>query len=341
MDEAERERYADLEWAQPEWLATAVGWIEKQVGATAIGGDIEQIHLRPWSTVLRVPTTDGDLYFKALWSDSTFEPALTVLLAERWPEHIAEPVAVDPDRGWMLTRDAGSRLRDHIQSAADLHHWEKVLPAYAELQIQLAPRLDELLALGVPDTRLAAIPRLLDDLLADSDALMLDQPDGLTSAEVARMRDLRPQIAAMCAKLAAFGIPETIQHDDFNDGNVLVRFGDYVFFDWGDACVSHPFHTMVITLRATAARLGLQPGGPELIRLRDAYLDAFSSFGSREALFELFDVTYAVGTVGRSLAWYRYVRSADPRYRSEIADSVPYGLQRFLEGGPIGSWRWE
>lgn len=133
----------------------------------------------------------------------------------------------------------------------------------------------------------------------------------------------------------------TIQHDDFNDGNVLVRGGDYVFFDWGDACVSHPFHTLVVTLRATAARLDLQPGGPELIRLRDAYLDAFSSFGSREALVELFDVAYAVGTVGRSLAWYRYVRSVDPSYLSEFADSVSYGLQRFLERGPIGAWRWD
>lgn len=27
--------------------------------------------------------------------------------------------------------------------------------------------------------------------------------------------------------------------------------------------------------------------------------------------------------------------------RSEVADTVPYGLQRFLERGPIGSWRWE
>ena len=96
----------------------------------------------------------------------------------------------------------------------------------------------------------------------------------------------------------------------------------------------------MVTLRATAARLDLQPGGPELIRLRDAYLDAFSSFGSREALVELFDVAYAVGTVGRSLAWYRYVRSVDPSYLSEFADSVSYGLQRFLERGPIGAWRW-
>ena len=35
-----------------------------------------------------------------------------------------------------------------------------------------------------------------------------------------------------------YGIAETIQHDDLNDGAVYVRDGRYVILDWGDACVS-------------------------------------------------------------------------------------------------------
>jgi Phosphotransferase enzyme family len=341
MDEADRQRYGELEWAQPEWLATAAEWIEEKVGATANTREIDQIHLRPWSTVLRVPTTEGDLYFKALWSDSTFEPQLTALLAEQWPEHTAEPLAIDQDRAWMLTRHAGSRLREQIDSAADLHHWETLLPAYAEMQIELAPRAGELLDLGVPDLRLGSIPTLLGDLLDDPEALMLDRPDGLTSEERRRLGELGSEIKAMCAQVSDFGIPETLQHDDFHDGNVFVRGGDYVFFDWGDACVSHPFHTLVVTLRATAARLDLDPGGSELTRLRDAYLEPFSRQAGREELLEIFEIAYATGTIGRSLAHYRAFESCDPRFRSEIVDAVPYGLRRFLERGPIGSWRWD
>jgi Phosphotransferase enzyme family len=338
VDEPTRERYADLLWAQPDWLLSARAWIEQHA---RIAGEIEQIHLVPWSTVLRVPTVEGDLFFKAASISGTFEPALTLLLAERVPERIAEPVAVELERGWMLTHDAGTRLRELVHSAADLHHWATLLPAYAELQIELSPEVDRLFALGVPDRRLARIPELLADLLEDTDALMVGLPDGLTSEELARMRKELPEIAKMCAELAGLGIPETLQHDDFHDGNVFVRNGRHVFFDWGDSCVSHPFHTLVVTLRSVAARLDLEPGGADLFGLRDAYLEPFALFGEPAALREAFDLAYRVGTIGRALAWYEYVRESDPRYRSEVADSVPYGLQRFLEHGPIGSWRWD
>ena len=341
VDEGNRERYADLEWAQPEWLAGARSWVEEQIGTGAITDEIEQVHLVPWSTVLRIPTSEGDLFFKAASMSGTFEPALTMLLAKHWPDRIAEPVAVDLDRGWMLTRNAGTRLREQIHSAADLHRWEAVLSAYAELQIEVAPRARELLALGVPDRRLARIPALLAELLDDGEALMLDLPDGLTSQELDRMREEMPRIAAMCVELAASGIPETLQHDDLSDGNMFVRNGQYVFFDWGDSCVTHPFHTLVVTLRSIAMRLDVEPGGREMLNLRDVYLEPFGIFAPTAELRETFELAYAVGTIGRALAWHDYVKVVDPRFRSEIAPAVPYGLQRFLERGAIGTWRWE
>jgi Phosphotransferase enzyme family len=338
MDDETRERYADLDWAQPEWLAAATEWVAGQLDGTAITGEVEQVHLVPWSTVLRIPTADGDLYLKAASLSGAFEPALTVLLAERFPARTAEPVAIDAERGWLLTRDAGTRMRELLKSTADLQHWETLLPAYADLQLQLAPSADELLALGVPDRRLSRIPGQLEELLGDPEPLLLDLPDGLTSDELRRMRERLPEVVAMCQELAGLGIPETLQHDDFNDGNVFVRDGKHVFFDWGDSCVSHPFHTLVVTLRSVAMRFDLEPGGRELLRLRDAYLEPF---GEGDSLLRAFELAYAVGTIGRALAWHRYVRESDPRYRAEAAVAVPYGLQRFLEGGPIGTWRWE
>jgi hypothetical protein len=29
------------------------------------------------------------------------------------------------------------------------------------------------------------------------------------------------------------------------------------------------------------------------------------------------------------------------RLRRPDVEAIPYGLQRFLENGPIGSWRWD
>jgi aminoglycoside phosphotransferase (APT) family kinase protein len=106
-------------------------------------------------------------------------------------------------------------------------------------------------------------------------------------------------VRSLVDQLAAAGIPETIQHDDLHDGQVFIRNGDYLVFDWGDAVVTHPFHTLTVTLRAAAWRLGLEPGGLEIIRLRDAYLEPF---GRLDQLAPVAETAYRTGTLGRALA---------------------------------------
>ena len=58
-------------------------------------GAVETIHDRPWSTVLRVPTHDGDLYLKQEQPLQAYEVALTAALASRWPDRVPEVVAAD------------------------------------------------------------------------------------------------------------------------------------------------------------------------------------------------------------------------------------------------------
>jgi len=302
----------DSLWTQPEWLAEATAWIRERVDPI---GELDQFHVRSWSTVLRVPTADGDLFFKAVAPAHRFEAGLTARLAELQPGRVTEVLAVDAERGWFLMRDAGTRLRELVETAADLDHWERLLPEYARLQIEVAPHAQELLDLGTPDHRLAVLPQQLRDL-AETDY-------GRFALEAL------PRFEELCSTLAAAGIPETIQHDDLHDGQVFWREGRYLFFDWGDSCVSHPFHSLTVTLRAIAWKLDLPPGGRELERLRDAYLEP-SGAGP-----ELADLGYRTGTVARAIAWHRM------QVPEHVEDpSAPeYGLKLFLEGGPIGSWR--
>jgi hypothetical protein len=128
-----RSRDLELPWRRPEWLAEATAWIRARVDVT---GEIEQPHVRWWSTVLRVPTAGGGLFFKAVAPIHRFEAPLTARLAELQPARMTEVVDVDPERGWFLMRDAGTRLRELMESPADLHHWERVLPEYARLQLE-------------------------------------------------------------------------------------------------------------------------------------------------------------------------------------------------------------
>jgi hypothetical protein len=322
-----------MDWRDPDWLEGAHAWIRENAPGALIG-PIEQLQAFPWATVLRVPTDDGVLWFKANAPVQRFEAALAVELARAVPDVSVELVAVDAARGWMLMRDAGERLRERVGGAEQLERWLVILPRYAELQLALAPRVERFLALGVPDERLGGLAHHLEDALDDDDILFVGRPGGITPDELGRLRDAIDVVSSMCSDLAAAGIPETLQHDDFHDGQVFVRDGRYRFLDWGDSCVSHPFHTMVVTLRVLAWQQGLEPGGPELLRLRDAYLEPFGDLASRSDLRAAFDLAHRTGTIGRALAWHRYF-VGDPD--ADRDDTVAYGLKMFLSDGPIGS----
>jgi hypothetical protein len=328
------------DWTRPDWLAEARAWIAARLGerGATITGEITQPHVQWWSTALRVPTSDGTVFFKASRPIYAFEGPLTALLAGVVPARTAEVLATDVDRAWMLTRDAGTRLREAVGGLAQLTEWEQLLPRYAELQIALAPRTRELLDIGVPDLGLESLPTLLARVVHDEDALTRDDEDGMSLEQRRVLLEQLPAFTESCRQLSRLGIPECLQHDDLHDGNVFVRDGVHVFFDWGDACISHPFHTLVVTLRALTWRLGLEPGAPEIDRLRDAYLEPWTARAPAGDLLAATDIARRTGTVQRAMAWYIAAQHMPPDVKAEEIASVPYGLKLYLEDAPFGAW---
>jgi hypothetical protein len=140
----------------------------------------------------------------------------------------------------MLMRDAGRRLREVVAEERSLARWHDVLAAYARLQLACEDDVDAFLALGVPDRRLAVLPDAYAALLA-----ALGEPDeGWPTPE---------RVAELCRELAAYGIRETIQHDDLHDGQIFLGEGTHLLLDWGDSCVSHPFFSLSVTLEGVVA----------------------------------------------------------------------------------------
>ncbi len=160
-----------------------------------------------------------------------------------------------------------------------IDHWVRLLPIYAQMQIEMAPRVPELLSLGMFDRRLAKLPQLYDEILEPNENLRLGLTPGLTLDEYARLKALKPQLVGWCDELAALGLPETLTHEELHDANVLVNGNRYIFADWSDSSVAHPFFTMVVTIRAAAYRLKLEESGSQMRRVRDAYLEPWTRFG--------------------------------------------------------------
>jgi hypothetical protein len=291
-----------------------------------VRGEVEQPHIYPWSTVLRVPTTEGVVWFKANARGTAYEVPLLTALGGWCPDRVLVPLAADTERGWLLLPDGGMTLRAAQGGQTDLAHWERVLVEYAEMQRLLSARVDEIVAVGVPDLRPAALPGHLADLLTDEPVLMIDEPDGITAADLARLRSEQDRFAQWCGELAATGVPASLQHDDLHDGNVFVPYdgvGPYRVFDWGDASVAHPFATLLVTLRVVAYRLDLPNGAPELLRLRDAYVEPWTGEHDRATLVEACRLALLTGPVSRAMSWRRSLLDATPSARARYGEGVP------------------
>ena len=289
--------------------AAAEDWIRAHVEPT---GAIEATRERPWATVSRVPLADGVAWFKECAPAQAFEVRLTAQLFERWPDRVAGVLAQDEERAWLLLADAGQPIRT-LGNPPET--WLSVMAPYAELQHGEATHARDHLAHGVPDLRLETLPARYEDLL------QRDLP--LEREELVWLRAFSARFAELCAELAAHGIPETVQHDDLHQGNVFVLGDSLRVLDWGDASISHPFASLVVTFRFLEEINGLPPDDPWFARLRDAYLEPWGA-----GLADVFALAIRVGAFAHTFAWARQRDSLPEAARTEFDSWFAVELRR-------------
>ncbi len=293
----------------------AEAWIRAHVEPV---GTIETVHERPWATVLRVPLARGVAWFKACGAVQAFEPRLTAELFARHPDLVAEVLAHEEERAWLLLGDAGTPIGAF---GSPPETWLAVLPLYAELQRGEATHTHDHLAHGVPDLRVATLPARYDDLLQRELPL---EPE-----EIDRLRAFAPRLAELCDELAARDIPQTVQHDDLHMTNVYVNGEQLRVLDWGDSSISHPFVSLVVTFRFLEEVTELAPGDPWFARLRDAYLEPWG-----RGLEDVFALAMRVGAVAHAIAWLRQRDHLPVEQRADFDRWFPVVLRRAIAQMP-------
>src|SRR3954447_12866939 len=208
-------------WAKRGWFDTASAWIVAELARHDLAptGPIEQFKSWGISCVLRIPTTGGRVYFKAVPLLFISEPAITRSLAARYPDHIPSPLAIAEreDESWMLLRDFGG----HELEEGTVDQWAEVLGFLGRIQRESAGSINELLTLRCADRRLEILASQVDPLLDDAGAMST-----LEAAQVEQMRALGPRLKAMCEELGGYAIPATLVHGDFHSGNIIVNDGN-------------------------------------------------------------------------------------------------------------------
>ena len=268
---ATRPRNQGRPWVDRGWHIEAEDWLRASCrhAGMPVTGAIEPVLSWELSCVLRAQTTDGPVYFKAALDTALFanEGPVVAELDALFPGTVPKPLAVDPDRRFLALRDAGPV----VGWQAPVDSREKSYGVAAHLHIQSAPHIDRLLAAGCLDRRL--------DSLADQATgwpAQVDLSRWLFADEIADLHSGGQRLARMCTELAALPIPATIVHGDLHLGNVARGERGYVFFDWTDACVTHPFIDMIA--------IRYEDDESVRARLRDAYLAEWSGFASGDEL---------------------------------------------------------
>jgi hypothetical protein len=296
----------------PAWRAAAEAWVRGAVGA--LGGAVaavDQPRVRPWSTQLVVDSSAGRFWFKACCPAQAFEPALQALLADLVPGAADAPVALDAERGWLLTADRGATLREVREPTAG--DWAAVLAAWVAVQRAVAAHREAVLAVGVPDCSPATVPARFELMLARLRELPAGHPSRPDAATAARLETARPRVAAAAALLADDVLPASLQHGDLHPGNVFATAEGLRVFDLGDAQWAHPLEALVVP-RAVMAAAGIDPAAA-LAAARSAWgAAAPADDAGWEALLRAAAVTHAVD---RSQTWWDCLAGATD---AEVAD---------------------
>src|SRR5690349_17480938 len=114
------------------------------------------------------------------------------------------------------------------------------MQAFAFLQIDSSQKIDALLAAGCKDRRLNVLLSQIEPLL--NDELVLGK---LNPEERAKLQQTAPRLHQLIVELFSLDIPCTLLHGDLHGGNVIPHADTFLYFDWTDAAISHPFFDMI------------------------------------------------------------------------------------------------
>jgi hypothetical protein len=229
-----------LSFARPGGPTADLAWAESVLVERGLRPAGRPVQVRTWnlSSVWRIPIEGRTVWLKVVPPFLAHEGSLLTRLAgARIPT--------------LLGLDGGRILMDEITGddlhAADLPLLLEMVTLLVDLQGACTDRVGELLAIGLPDWRAAALSQAIVDVVERT-------ADELSMGDRATVEEFVHGLPARFAEVAACDLPDTLVHGDFWPGNLRGAASSLTLFDWGDSGIGQPLLDM-------SAFLDRIPGG--------------------------------------------------------------------------------
>lgn len=307
-------------WAREGWLQAATQWIDEQLLELNYQRLSPVECIKSWgiSCVLRVNTSGGNIYLKEASTLPLFcnEPVLTVELANLFPVHIPNVISIDNQRHWMLLADFGQPVGRN----APIKVQKDIYRVFAQIQIKSVQYIDKLLSVGCLDRRLDWLATQIDVLFNDEIALSQLQPE-----EIEQLKNLNPHLKNLCSQLASYQIPQTLIHGDLHLGNVAFYQDNYLFFDWTDCCISHPFFDMIELFFYSKNK-----PSSKLKDLQKEYLVQWTAYEPMSRLLEAWKIAKPLCALHHAVSYQYIVACLEPRAKQELSNALPRFLREVI-----------
>lgn len=291
----------------------------------------EMVRSMPWSQVARLHTTKGNVYLKITAEPFSQEANLLTFLDDIGVQCIPKVIAMNHDKRCFLMEEAGKTLRDKLKTKYDISFPSQALNTYAVLQLKCIPYVHQLLAMGVHDWRLVQLPKLYSDFIAQTNML---KQDGLSEADLKALKDFYPNFISLCTELANFNIPETLEHGDFQDNNILIKNNKIMLHDFGDATITHPFFSLASFLYSAERHHDIHQGDPNYTALYNSYMMPWQISITPEKQQAAFYIARKLGRFVFALSFAR-IKSCEgieafPEYNGYIAQALKMLYQQAI-----------
>jgi hypothetical protein len=213
-------------FARPGGPAADLAWARAILAERGLRPAAPPTQVRTWnlSSLWRVPVEGQTVWLKVVPHFFAHEGALLALMAGA-----RVPTVLGHDGGRMLLAEiAGKDLY-----FAELPLLLDMVSMLVELQRLWSDRVEELLALGLPDWRAPGLGAAIAEVVERT-------RDEVSPEDRATLAHFVRGLPGRFDGVAACGVRDTLVHGDFHPGNFRGDERTLTLLDWGDSGVGHP-----------------------------------------------------------------------------------------------------